>query len=282
MSVERSIFKKGSTTYYFSSIFFPEPLKSDVFKLYSFVRVADNYVDEQPAQPDKLRTLEKNLRAALRRKTFGATPADTDTIDQRVVKNMVDVTRRYDFEPAWINAFFAAMKADIAPRPYNTIGDTLGYVHGSAEVIGLMMARIMGLSHSAFEAAAMQGRAMQFINFIRDITEDNGLGRQYIPTADLKKFGLPDLSERTARQNPEAFGELIRFELRRYEQWQRRAGQGFGSIPRRYRIPLRIAVDMYNWTGRQIAKDPLIVFGKKVKPSKQRVMLRALLRMLYA
>lgn len=282
MSIEQKIFKKGSTTYYFSSLFFPEPMKSDVFKLYSFVRVADNYVDELPHQPKKLHALQKDLRLALRNPAFDTTPHANDNIDTRVVKNMADVARRYAFETAWIDDFFAAMNADITPQPYRSIKNTLQYVHGSAEVIGLMMARIMGLPPAAANAAAMQGRAMQFINFIRDIAEDNALGRQYLPRADLQKCGLADLTKKTAVKNPDAFAKLIRLELDRYNAWQTEAAKGFTYIPRRYRIPLRVAVDMYNWTGRQIAKDPLGVFDKKIKPRKQRVLLRALWRMIYA
>jgi len=282
MSVEQRIFKQGSTTYYFSSKFFPEPIKSDVFKLYSFVRVADDYVDEQPAQPQKLRALERAWRQAWADPAFNTTIKSRDSIDKRVVKNMVDVARRYDFDVQWIDDFFVSMKADIQPHPYETIEETLIYIHGSAEVIGLMMARIMGLPEAAMEAAAMQGRAMQFINFIRDITEDNALGRTYIPQEDLQLFGLRDLSAESAKAHPKAFRALIRFELKRYKRWQNEARRGFRYIPRRYRIPLRTAVDMYNWTGRHITHDPLVVFKRKVKPTKEHVIARALLRMMYA
>lgn len=282
MNVEQQIFKNGSTTYYFSSKFFPEPMRSDVFKLYSFVRVADNYVDEQPAQPKKLRALERAWHAGWNNPNFDITVSQRDSVDVRVVKNMVDVARRYDFKPEWIDAFFSAMKADIHPKPYKTIEDVLVYIHGSAEVIGLMMARIMGLPEPAMKAAAMQGRAMQFINFIRDVTEDNTLGRQYIPADDLHIFGLKDLSQASAKANPKAFRDLLRFELKRYSRWQREAKKGFRFIPRRYRIPLRTAVDMYNWTGRQIAHDPMVVYKRKVKPTKEHVIVRAILRIFYA
>ncbi|HEY6736389.1 MAG TPA: phytoene/squalene synthase family protein [Candidatus Saccharimonadia bacterium] len=273
-NLERDIFRRGSTTYYFSSQFFPKAVRADVFRLYSFVRVADNYVDDVPHQPERLLALEQAWLANHDRLTFDTAPADNDSVDQRIIKNIVDVARLYDFEPAWVNSFFDAMKADINPRPFQTITDTLGYIYGSAEVIGLMMARIMGLPDEALPMAALQGRAMQFINFIRDIAEDNALGRQYLPSEDLARYGLPDLSQNTALAQPRAFGELLRFELERYATWQREAAKGYRYIPKRYRVPLRTAVDMYDWTARQIARDPLIVFDRKVKPSKWRVMRR--------
>ena len=42
------IFKRGSTTYYNSTKLFPRKIRDKVTALYSFVRVADNYVDTVP------------------------------------------------------------------------------------------------------------------------------------------------------------------------------------------------------------------------------------------
>jgi hypothetical protein len=39
---------------------------------------------------------------------------------------------------------------------------------------------------------------------------------------------------------------------------------------------------MYNWTGQQIAQNPLIVFDRKVKPHKSRIVLTALLNFIRA
>ena len=43
-----SIFKEGSRTYFYSSLFFPSYIKKEVFSLYGFVRKADNFVDHKP------------------------------------------------------------------------------------------------------------------------------------------------------------------------------------------------------------------------------------------
>jgi phytoene synthase len=274
VKLEKDIFRRGSTTYYFSSKFFPKDIRQDVFRLYSFVRTTDNYVDEDPKQPDRLLALEQAWLAQHDRLTFDTAPADDDSVDQRVIKNIVDVARVYEFQSEWIQAFFDAMKADIAPRPFQTITDTLGYVYGSAEVVGLMMAKIMKLPDEALAAAALQGRAMQYINFIRDIAEDNALGRQYLPQEDLARYGLSNLSHNTALAQPKAFTKLMKFEIERYRTWQREAAKGFSFIPKRYRVPLRTAVDMYEWTADRIERDPLVVFDLKLKPSKWRVMRR--------
>ncbi|MET0779218.1 MAG: phytoene/squalene synthase family protein, partial [Candidatus Saccharimonadales bacterium] len=274
--VEHQIFKQGSTTYYWSAKFFPKSIRSDVFKLYSFVRVADDYVDSVPQQAGKFYALRAAWEAAAYDPSFDPTVQSADSTDERVVKNIIAVTRKYNFDRAWVAAFLDAMESDLSPAPYDTLDDTLHYVHRSAEIIGMMMSKIMGLPEAASEAARLQGRAMQWINFIRDIAEDNAMGRLYFPAEDLKRFGLKDLQEQTARRNPAAFQAFIWFQIERYRVWQADAEAGYKYIPRCQRLPIRAAADMYNWTAQEIVRDPLIVFSRRIKPRKGRVIRRAL------
>lgn len=271
MEEEQKLFKKSSTTYYLASKFFPKKVRDDVYRLYSFVRVADDYVDEKPQQPKKLLALEKSYESAVADHAFDATSHKWDELEVRVIKNIVRLQHKYKFERKWIEAFLKSMKSDIDPKEFKTLDDSLEYVHGSAEVIGLMMAKIMHLSAEATDAAKAQGRAMQWINFIRDIDEDNKLGRCYFPKSDLKKFGLKDLSEATAKENREQFKKFIQFQLDRYAKWQAEAYEGIHFIPERLRVPVKTAIDMYNWTARKIEKDPFIVFSTKIKPRKSQV-----------
>ena len=67
-----------------------------------------------------------------------------------------------------------------------------------------------------------------------------------------------------------------------YNEWQTEANNGFKYIPWRERIALRTAVNMYNWTAKKIESQPIHCVRKKVKPSKARVVARALLRCIYA
>ena len=280
MSREKEIFKAGSTTYYWSSVFFPENTRDDVFKLYSFVRVADNFVDQTPQD---VRSFKQLVAAWKKIDKDGKPPSKKLSSDiQLSVQNMYDVYKKYSFDKKWVNAFLAAMEQDLSKQKYKTLNDTIGYMYGSAEVIGLMMSRIIGVPEEGFEAARLQGRAMQYINFIRDIAEDNELGRQYFPASELKKYGLPDLSIKSAYKHPAAFREFIEAQLTYYNEWQSAANSGFTYIPRAQRIALRTAVDMYNWTADTIAKNPFIVFDKKIKPSKSRVVVRALVRSIHA
>jgi phytoene synthase len=168
------------------------------------------------------------------------------------------------------------MDWDLVKKAYRTRKETLRYMYGSAEVVGLMMARILGLPEKAEEPARYLGRAMQHINFIRDIREDLLLGRTYFPLDEMKKAGLKILKD----DSDTHFRPFIKRQLALYREWQARGEKGFALIPRRFRIPVRTASDMYNWTARTIARNPGVVFRKKIKPSLPRVLFTALINTL--
>jgi len=257
------IFKRGSRTYFYNSIFFPKKTREDVFKLYSFVRKADNYVDSMPQQVDEF----YEFRDRYHRARAGEITGDV------VVDSFSDLVDRKDFDEAWVTSFLASMEMDITRKYYRDFNDLDTYIFGSAEVIGLFMAKVLGLNGGSLHHARFLGKAMQYINFIRDIPEDLALGRQYIPMAELEKHGLSTLEYDEVKYNVSGFKELVRSQIDVYNGWQDYAEEGFKYVPRRLLIPIKNASEMYKWTGKVIKRDPMVVFKKKVKPSVPRIVL---------
>lgn len=276
--VEKKLFRNASTTYYFSSRFFPKGVRDDVFKLYSFVRVVDDYVDQVPSDIESFKYIVRRWQSTRKGGDYGRFKPVDDSLNERVLGNICYIVHRFDCDPAWIDDFLRSMAMDIRKRRYQTIRDTMEYMYGSAEVIGLLMAKVLRLPNAATHFSTLQGRAMQYINFLRDIQEDAELGRSYFPSSELKKFGLERLNETAALKNPEAFKKFMRFQIKRYQAWQDEASKGFEFVPRRMRVAIRTAADMYAWTAKRIEKDPFVVFEKKVKPKKGRVVRRAIRR----
>jgi 15-cis-phytoene synthase len=259
------IFKRGSKTYFYSALFFPPRIREDVFALYGFVRTADDYVDAVPQQAEEFYDFKDRYLQGM---------AGGETGDP-VIDSFINLARRKRFDPAWTEAFLRSMEQDVTVASYRTIDDLLVYLYGSSEVVGLMMAQILDLPPESHSAARNLGRAMQYINFIRDIAEDLVLERLYFPEEEMDEFGLQDLTESTARRHPDRFAAFVRSQIGRYEEWQAEAETGFRFIPRRSLIPIRTASDMYRWTARRIGLDPSIVYRLKVRPSATRVVSRA-------
>ncbi|ARM75585.1 phytoene/squalene synthase family protein [Acidianus manzaensis] len=252
------IFKKGSITYYNSSILFPPKIREDVTKLYAFVRVFDDLVDSIPPKVKEFYELRKMYE-------IESKGINTNNL---VLKNFVELKIRKDFKEEWVDAFLDAMESDIYKHYYYTINETIRYMYGSAEVVGLFMLKILNLPDEASYYARLLGRSMQYLNFIRDVKEDIQLGRQYLPVEEMKELGLNSLEECN-----EAFKEYMRYQINRYMEYQKEAEIGFKYIPSRFLIPIKTASDMYKWTSYVIKKDPCVVLHVKVRPKKQKVFL---------
>jgi phytoene synthase len=258
-----NIFKRGSRTYFYNSLYFPKEVREDVFHLYSFVREADNFVDAVPQKKDEFcEFFEKFCRSW-----------DGEKTDDLVLDGFIELAHRKNFKKEWVEAFLHSMEMDLKKSKYDTMEEVEEYIYGSAEVIGLMMCGIFGVDERFYPHARSLGKAMQYINFIRDIKEDIGLGRRYIPTEELNKFHLKDLKEETAKKSPECFRALVDSQIEKYLKWQGDAELGFEGLERKFRIPVANASDMYKWTAMKILRNPFIVYREKVKPSKSRIIL---------
>ncbi len=263
-------FKQGSKTFFTSSLFFPKKVRDDIFIFYAFVRTADDLVDSIPAQLTEFEKFKSSYALAI-----AGEPAHDVIID-----SFVELIYRRNIPLAWIESFLAAMESDTHKKTYNTIEELCSYMYGSAEVIGLVMSRLLDFPPESYTSAQMLGRGFQYINFIRDIAEDITLDRQYLPHEVLRPFGFETLNETTARNNPKQFKACILHELERYVAWQKQGEAGFMYMPKRYLLPIKTAADMYRYTARVIQKDPFIIFRKKVKPSKMHIMGRLLINIL--
>ena len=200
--------KTHGTSYYIWNRFFPDEIKQDVFTLYAFVRVPDDIVDSLTLSEDeKKRDIHDFCRLFWGRyggnvHSWDLTPALsskerepwTNAERERVIEGGIAVCRKYDIPQERVQAFLDAMVADTQQKVYRTYEELQTYMYGSAEVIGLMMCKIIGYDHQnekeVFRTARLLWEAMQYTNFLRDIREDYvDLGRLYIPEDRLHPYG---------------------------------------------------------------------------------------------
>jgi len=255
----KKIFSNSSTSYYYSSLFFPKEVKEDVFKFYAYVRTADDFVDEKPQEPENLEKFRK------------------DTLDNwnsgesgdKIVDLFLEVARENNFRKEWVEAFIDSMAMDLDKEDYKTMDETLEYIHGSAEVIGLMMAKILDLPEESHESAAMLGRAMQYCNFLRDVEEDYELGRRYLPRDEMNNYNVETLQP--GEVDEKKFKVFMEEQINQYFEWQRKAEEGFKYIPYRVRVPVILSSRLYKWTAKQIYDNPNVVYDRQVRPSKIRI-----------
>ncbi len=272
-STSYEIFKKGSTTFFTASLFFPKQEKKAVCELYAFVRIFDDFVDCVPPQESEYFSLKNTYIQAL--------SGQHGNSSSEVVTNFIVLQKQYGFDQSWVDAFFESMEADLTKKTYTTLLETEKYIYGSAEVIGLMMAKIMKLSPESYPFAQLLGKSFQYMNMIRDVADDLVLGRTYLPQSEYEKFGLREISKAEAFAKPESYNEFIRSQIELYSVWRDQARQGFDYIPSRYLVPIKIALDLFDDTIETIRQNPLIAFDKKIKPSKAKIAITTIKQIIF-
>ncbi|AXK47009.1 phytoene/squalene synthase family protein [Brachybacterium saurashtrense] len=178
-----------STSFGWASRLLDEPVRTHVRSIYALVRIADEVVDDpEPALTvqERSRMLE-DLAAETARALAGGRSTNL------VVQAFAVTARRCGIDAALIDPFFASMRADLTVAVHDR-ASLAEYVHGSAEVVGLMCLRVFLDGDEAeyarlAPAASALGAAFQKVNFLRDLAEDHDqLGRVYGPGLDPAAF----------------------------------------------------------------------------------------------
>lgn len=257
-SLTRAILAKHSRTYFLSTLFFPRPIRDQVFVLYAWVRHADELVDHPLENPTRA------IRAY--RKAFLATWEKGSHVDV-VITLFVRMAKTVGIEKAWCLSFLDSMEMDLYPIHFTTYDQLERYIYGSADVIGLMMAKIMHVPTQALPHAAALGTWMQLVNMIRDVDEDISLGRIYLPSL------IPSISIGKPVRDTAKIRKAIQTEITHAHYIYEQVQPSIALIPIESRFAVRLSIALYQWSLATIEHDPTIIWRKKVKPSLIRVLL---------
>lgn len=237
----RRLNARHGRSYYLATLLLPAWKRPHVHALYGFARYADEIVDSFTMTGDRAAALE-DLTARVADALAGA------PTDDPVLPAFTQTVRSFGIDHADIEAFLRSMRADLTVTRYATYDDLLGYMDGSAAVIGTMMLPVLeplpGMAGQAREPARQLGLAFQLTNFLRDVTEDLARGRVYLPAEDLDTFGV-EVAELGRRDPTPALRELLAFESERARGHYRLALAGVDLLTPSSRPCVRAAYELY-------------------------------------
>ncbi|QCQ90191.1 phytoene/squalene synthase family protein [Rhodococcus sp. SGAir0479] len=277
----RALNAEHGKTYFLATRLLPVARRAGVHALYGFARMVDDVVDVAAADDDdgpigsRLDALEDRLRAALGGGPTGHSESDL------VLAALADATARYDIPHEYFYAFLHSMRMDVPGSPvfrsrYRTMPELAEYMYGSAAVIGLQMLPILGTTCAIDEAvgpASALGEAFQLTNFIRDMGEDLGRDRIYLPTDELAAFGVDEELLRncraTGRVDPRlrrALAHLIAHTRAVY----RTAEPGIDLLDPAVRSAMRTASVLYADILREVEDSDYRVLERRARVSRRR------------
>ncbi len=235
----KAINKFHGKSYYFATAFFPSHIRDAIYILYAFFRVPDEIVDT--AHASDLHTAKKELELWKQRmhEAFRSKHSDDP-----ILYATQYVFRTYSIPVTHADSFIDAMILDTEKKRYATYEELCTYMDGSAVAVGYIVSSVIGYSQGALPFAKALGEAMQLTNIIRDVEEDfDTRDRIYIPEEDLQKYGVT--TEIETHTMTDAFRACIFFQINRARELYRIAEQGIPMLDKKGRLPVLLALRLY-------------------------------------
>lgn len=181
------VIRRYSSSFRLASSLLPRRCRAAIATVYALVRIADEIVDGTAAEAGLDADEQRRRLDELETETFRAIASGMSS--NLIVHAYASVARTAGFEPELTADFFASMRRDLEPVAFDE-QEFQRYIHGSAEVVGLMCLRIFLVGHPVDddtrarldEGAIRLGAAFQKVNFLRDLADDHlRLERSYLP-----------------------------------------------------------------------------------------------------
>lgn len=238
-----------------------------VHALYGFARWVDDLVDESGPDTPRAR-IESRLEHAAST-LFAGLAAGTSEDD--VIAAVVDTAVRFDIEPTLFTEFVDSMRMDLYTTDYPDRIALDRYVRGSAEAIGLQVLPVLrptGPQPETAEHAAALGKAFQLTNFLRDVAEDLGKGRVYLPADELAAFGVDrdrlHWCLRNQRTDPRV-RQALAYQVALTRAVYRRAAPGIAMLEPVSRPCVSAALTLYSEILDRIEESDYAVFAHRAK-----------------
>ena len=178
-AVERA----SRSSFYAAMRIMPRAQREAMYEIYSFCRAVDDIADDDGPRDGRLAAL-KRWRADIDALYGGHGPPQLATLAR--------VASRFNLDRKDFHAIIDGMEMDVAATIRAPDLATLAvYCDRVACAVGRLSVRVFGMEREPGLALSDHlGRALQLTNILRDLDEDAGMGRLYLPREALNEAGI--------------------------------------------------------------------------------------------
>lgn len=252
------IAKSRAKNFYYSFVLLSKEQRNAMCAIYAFMRYCDDLSDEPGAASAPIERWRDDLTKALAGESTSSSP---------LWPAFQDTVKRYRIPHRYFYDMIDGVLSDLEPRRIQTFEELYGYCYRVASVVGLTIIHIFGFDDpGALPLAEKCGIAFQLTNILRDVREDAGLDRVYIPAEDLARFGVSVEDLRGGRKT-EAFSALMDFEALRAREYYDESRPLLGLIHKRSRSSLWALITIYSRLLDRIRQSNYDVLERRIRLS---------------
>jgi 15-cis-phytoene synthase len=240
--------------------------------LYAFSRRVDDIGDGDLPAAEKVQRLEATRALLTRIREGEVAEDDTDP----VAVALAHAGRTFPVPLGGLDELIDGVQMDVRGEAYETWDDLAVYCRCVAGAIGRLSLGVFGTANGhdharAAEYADTLGLALQLTNILRDVREDAGNGRTYLPARDLAKFGCAAGFHGDTAPDGSDFAGLVEFEVRRARALFATGYRLLPMLDRRSGACVSAMAGIYRRLLERIAADPgAVLRGRVALPGREK------------
>ncbi len=245
----------SGSSFYYAFLFLSAPRRAAITAFYAFCREVDDVVDEI-RDPGVARTKLAWWRSEVAQ-SFGGRPTHP------VMQALMPLAPGFGIQSEHLLAIIEGCQMDLEQTRYLDYPGLERYCHLVAGIVGEVSASIFGQSSPQTTAYAHRlGLAFQLTNIIRDVGEDAGRGRIYLPLSELQEFDVK-AHEILNRNYSSRFTALMQQQATRAHAMYERALDLLPAVDRRSQKPGLMMASIYRTLLREIERDGFQVMHQR-------------------
>jgi phytoene synthase len=240
----------------------PREKRRAIAAIYAFAREVDDVADGDLPAEEKRARLEA-LRAAL-----------DDPPPAAMHVALTDARSSFGIPRAALAALVDGGLQDLEQERYASFGELRAYCEKVAGAVGVACVAVYGSDD--VEHAMTLGIALQLINIMRDVAEDEELGRVYLPQDELARFGVEELGRVTP-----AWQSFMEFQAARARAHLDEGLELLASLDRRSALCVSTFAGLYRGQLDRMEANGFDVFGASCRlsaPAKLAVVAKGIFR----
>jgi phytoene synthase len=266
------------TNFYYSFLVLPPRKRNAVIATWDFCRAVDDAVDEVVPESewggglsDEARALATSRLAGWRSELAAIYEGTPRTPQGAALQPFV---REFNLPRAQFEDLIDGVEMDLEQVRYETFASLVEYCRRVASAVGLICLEIFGYRNQGARTYAENlGLALQLTNIVRDVKADVIRGRIYLPSEDLRRFGVTEHDLRAGRMTG-AVVQLLQFECERAHGYYRRAAAHLPPEDARSLVAAEIMGGIYFEILRRIERNGYDVFSARIRvPRPQRAVI---------
>jgi phytoene synthase len=235
--------RRQAGNFYYSFLTLPRAKREAMCVVYAWMRLLDDRADDAPSTEEAQRALESWRTETHQAIDRNSPPAETSP---SLWPAFADVVHRYQIPVKFFDEIVEGALMDQTIMRYETPDDLYRYCYRVASVVGLVSLRVLGFTDPRAEIhGEALGIAFQLTNILRDVREDAGRGRIYLPLEELQRNGVKESDILENRWSDGLHQALKEFAVRTQIYYQK-AEPIFDCVTPEARSTLRIMTEIYH------------------------------------